>query len=115
MVRRELSARRVMAERDHRRPSEWRRLFHIAGDLIDKLRENTGGHDFQWLFGGATAMMIPIGHIFLDDAHLLGFLDPSRSGLRFDLMPSDYQSDGLRFQKFAFENIAKSILLLPGS
>ncbi|RVC47946.1 hypothetical protein EN759_40845, partial [Mesorhizobium sp. M00.F.Ca.ET.038.03.1.1] len=78
-----------MVERDHRRPS--------AVDLIDQLRENTGGYDFQWSVGGGTAMMIQIGHresddtdIFLDDAQLLGFLDPSRSGFRFDLMPSHY-------------------------
>nr|WP_246676105.1 MULTISPECIES: SMC-Scp complex subunit ScpB [unclassified Mesorhizobium] len=58
--------------------------------------------------------MIQISHreshdidIFLDDPQLLGFVDPSRSRLRFDLMPSDYQGDGLRFQKFAFEGIGE--------
>lgn len=67
-------------------------------------------------------MMIQIGHresddidIFLDDAQLLGFLDPSRSGRRFDLMPSDYQSDGLRFQKFAFENIGETDFIVAGA
>lgn len=103
-----------MAEQDSRRPSEWRRLFHIAVDLIDQLRGNAGGYDFEWSFGGGTAMMIQIGHreshdidIFLDDPQLLGFIDPSRSRLRFDLVPSDYQGDGLRFQKFAFENVGE--------
>jgi hypothetical protein len=51
-----------MAEQASRRPSEWRRLFHIAVDLIDQLRENTGGYGFEWSFGGGTAMMIQIGH-----------------------------------------------------
>ena len=36
-----------MAEQDSRRPSEWRRLFRVAVDLIDQLRENAGGYDFE--------------------------------------------------------------------
>lgn len=110
-----------MTERDGRRPSEWRRLFHIAVDLIDQLRENAGGYDFEWSFGGGTAMMIQIRHreshdvdIFLDDPQLLGFIDPSRSRLRFDLAPSDYQGDGHRFQKFAFEDVGEIDSSLPG-
>lgn len=86
----------MMAAADHRRPSEWRRLFHIAIDLIDQLRDNAGGNDFEWSFGGGTAMMIQIGHreshdidIFLDDPQLLGFIDPSRSRLHFELAPLD--------------------------
>jgi len=105
-----------------RRPSEWRRLFHIAVDLIDQLRENIGGHGFEWSFGGGTAMMIQIGHreshdidIFLDDPQLLGFIDPSRSRLRFDLVPSEYQGDGLRFQKFAFENVGEIDFIVAGA
>ena len=111
-----------MAEQASRRPSEWRRLFHIAVDLIDQLRENTGGYGFEWSFGGGTAMMIQIGHreshdidIFFDDPRLLGFIDPSRSRLRFDLVPSDYQGDGLRFQKFAFEDVGEIDFIVAGS
>jgi hypothetical protein len=111
-----------MASQDDRRPSEWRRLFRIAVDLIDQLRENAGGYDFEWSFGGGTAMMIQIGHreshdidIFLDDPQLLGFIDPSRSRLRFDLVPSDYQGDGHRFQKFAFENIGEIDFIVAGA
>lgn len=59
-------------------------------------------------------MMIQIGHreshdidIFLDDAQLLGFLDPGKSDLRFSTMPADYIGDGARFQKFAFENLGE--------
>ncbi|SMH26517.1 nucleotidyl transferase AbiEii/AbiGii toxin family protein [Mesorhizobium australicum] len=110
-----------MVGQDGRRPSEWRRLFSIAVDLIDQLRENTGGHDFEWSFGGGTAMMIQIGHreshdidIFLDDPQLLGFIDPSRSRLRFDLVPSAYQGDGLRFQKFAFEDVGEIDFIVAG-
>ncbi|MFI0848727.1 nucleotidyl transferase AbiEii/AbiGii toxin family protein [Mesorhizobium sp. IMUNJ 23232] len=110
-----------MVGQDGRRPSEWRRLFRIAVDLIGQLRENTGGHDFEWSFGGGTAMMIQIGHreshdidIFLDDPQLLGFIDPSRSRLRFDVAPSDYQGDGLRFQKFVFENIGEIDFIVAG-
>ncbi|TPL96868.1 nucleotidyl transferase AbiEii/AbiGii toxin family protein [Mesorhizobium sp. B2-3-11] len=111
-----------MAGRDSRRPSEWRRLFSIAVDLIDQLRENARGYDFEWSFGGGTAMMIQISHreshdidIFLDDPQLLGFVDPSRSRLRFDLMPSDYQGDGLRYQKFAFEGIGEIDFIVAGA
>jgi Nucleotidyl transferase AbiEii toxin, Type IV TA system len=111
-----------MAEQACRRPSGWRRLFHIAVDLIDQLRENTGGYGFEWSFGGGTAMMIQIGHreshdidIFFDDPQLLGFIDPSRSRLRFDLVPSDYQGDGLRFQKFAFEDVGEIDFIVAGS
>lgn len=67
-------------------------------------------------------MMIQIGHreshdidIFLDDPQLLGFIDPSRSRLRFELMPSDYQGDGLRFQKFAFEGIGEIDFIVAGA
>ena len=111
-----------MDERDSRRPSEWRRLFGIAVDLIEQLRENAGGFDFEWSFGGGTAMMIQIGHreshdidIFLDDPQLLGFIDPSRSRLRLDLAPSDYQGDGLRFQKFAFESVGEIDFVVAGT
>ncbi|WP_292097575.1 nucleotidyl transferase AbiEii/AbiGii toxin family protein, partial [Mesorhizobium sp.] len=69
------------------------------------------GYDFEWSFGGGTAMMIQIGHreshdidIFLDDPQLLGHR-PSKSHLHFETMPSDYLGDGLRFQKFAFEDV----------
>lgn len=67
-------------------------------------------------------MMIPIGHreshdidIFLYDPQLLGFINPSRSRLRFDLVPSDYQGDGLRFQKFAFENVGEINFIVAGA
>jgi len=80
-----------MAEIDSSRPSEWRRLFAIAFDLIGQLRANAGGYLFDWSFGGGTAMMIQIGHreshdvdIFLDDPQPLGFIDPSKNSLRFE-------------------------------
>jgi len=111
-----------MAELHGRRPSEWRRLFLIATDLIDQLRKSAGGHDFEWSFGGGTAMMIQIGHreshdidIFLNDPQLLGFIDPSKSELRFEMMPSAYQSDGIKFQKFAFENVGEIDFIVAGA
>lgn len=110
-----------MAEQGSRRPSEWRRLFRITVDLIDQLRENAGGYDFEWSFGGGTAMMIQIGHreshdidVFLDDPQLLGFIDPSRSRVRFELMPSDYHGAGSKFQKFAFENLGEIDFIVAG-
>jgi hypothetical protein len=51
-----------MAEVRNRRPSEWRRLFGIACDFIDQVRDRMGGYPFQWSFGGGTALMIQLGH-----------------------------------------------------
>jgi hypothetical protein len=109
-----------MAELHVRRPSEWRRLYHIALNLIDQLQDNAGG--VEWSLGGGTAMMIQIGHreshdidIFLDDPQLLGVIDPSRSQLRFETMPSDYLGDGVRFQKFAFENLGEIDFIVAGA
>ncbi len=103
-----------MFEAHNRRPSEWRRLFTIACDLLDQVKDKTGGYPFQWSFGGGTAMMIQIGHreshdidIFLDDSQILGFLDPAKADLRFKEVPAFYSGDGARFQRFAFEDIGE--------
>lgn len=105
-----------------RRPSEWRQLFGIAIGLLDQLRYLTGGYDFTWSFGGGTAMMIQIGHreshdvdIFLDDAQLLGFLDPSKGGLTVPANLAEYGGDGARFQKFAFGDLGEIDFILAGA
>lgn len=66
-------------------------------------------------------MMIQIGHreshdvdIFLDDPQLLGFIDPSKSSLQFDVVPDGYQGDGARFQKFAFEDLGEIDFIVAG-
>lgn len=66
-------------------------------------------------------MMIQIGHreshdidIFLDDPQLLGFIDPSKTQLSFITAPSDYLGDGMRFQKFAFENVGEVDFVVAG-
>lgn len=38
----------MIAGTDHRRPSEWRRLFHVVINLIDQLRDSAGGYGFEW-------------------------------------------------------------------
>jgi hypothetical protein len=103
-----------MADVRRRRRSEWRRLFLIAADLLDQVQEKAGVHDFEWSFGGGTAMMIQIGHresqdvdIFLDDPQLLGFIDPSKGQLSLSVVPSAQHGDGVRFQKFAFEGLGE--------
>lgn len=35
--------------------------------------------------------------------------------MRFDLVPSGYQGDGLRFQKFAFENVGEIDFIVAGA
>ncbi len=103
-----------MIQAHNRRPSEWRRLFRIACNLIDQVHDRVGDYPFQWSFGGGTAMMIQIGHreshdidIFLDDGQILGFLDPAKADLHFVEVPASYLGDGARFQKFAFEDIGE--------
>jgi hypothetical protein len=110
-----------MVDFPRRRPSEWRRLFLIAANLIDQLREKAGGHEFEWSFGGGTAMMIQIGHreshdidIFLHDPQLLGFIDPSKNQLSFGMVPAAHLGDGLRFQKFAFEGLGEVDFIVAG-
>lgn len=105
----------------NQRPSEWRKLFGVAVELLDQVKVQRGGYDFQWSFGGGTAMMLQIGHreshdidLFFDDAQLLGFLDPARSDLIFSVMPSEYGGDGARFQKFAFANLGEIDFIVAG-
>lgn len=64
----------------------------------------------RWTFGGGSAMMVQIGHreshdvdIFLPDAQLLPSLDPQKRDFDFEILPSDYTSDGTTFLKLAFE------------
>jgi hypothetical protein len=64
--------------------------------------------------GGGTAMMLHIGHreshdidIFLNDPQLLPFLDPQKRDFQFEVSPSDYKGDGVRFLKLGFENIGE--------
>jgi hypothetical protein len=104
-----------------RRPSEWRQLFAIAVGLLDQVRDMTGGYGFTWSLGGGTAMMIQIGHreshdidIFLDDAQLLGFLDPSKS-LVVPSNLAEYGGDGARFQKFAFDELGEIDFILANT
>lgn len=54
--------------------------------------------------------MLQIGHresrdvdIFLSDAQLLGFLDPSKHDFKFEISPGDYKGDGTGFLKLSFE------------
>ena len=110
-----------MVDPHNRRASEWRRLFVIAGDLIDQVHEHGGAYDFAWSFGGDTAMMIQIGHreshdvdIFIDDGQILGYLDPAKVDLHFKEKPADSGGDGARFQKFAFTDIGEIDFIASG-
>lgn len=59
-------------------------------------------------------MMLQIGHrqsedidIFLQDPQLLSYLDPKLHDFEFEIMPADYQGDGARFLKLAFDRIGE--------
>jgi hypothetical protein len=88
---------------------DWAQLFRIACAMIRQVNAEQEIID-HWTFGGGTAMMLQIGHresrdvdIFLSDAQLLGFLDPSKHDFDFEIRPSDYKGDGTRFLKLSFE------------
>ncbi len=58
--------------------------------------------------------MLRIGHrdsfdvdIFLDDPQILGFLDPDKSSLKFDLQPDSSESDGTVFRRLVFREIGE--------
>lgn len=89
--------------------SDWARLFRVACDLIRQVNSKTLIID-QWTFGGGTAMMLQIEHreshdvdLFLQDPQLLPFLDLKKHDFKFEIQPSDYTSDGIRFLKLVFE------------
>jgi hypothetical protein len=87
---------------------EWAKLFHEACSLVDQANID------HWTFGGGSAMMIQIGHresrdvdIFLDDAQLLGLLDPRLHDFEFEIQPTDYLGDGARSLKLVFGEIGE--------
>jgi Nucleotidyl transferase AbiEii toxin, Type IV TA system len=91
----------------------WARLFRIACALIRQVNSEQIIID-SWSFGGGTAMMLQIDHreshdvdIFLPDPQLLPFLDPKLHDFEFEIRPSDYQGDGARFLKLAFDGIGE--------
>jgi len=111
-----------MSGAQNKRASQWPRLFSLACDLIDQVRHRVGDYSFGWSFRGGTAIMLQIGHreshdvdIFLDDEQLLGFLDPSKTDIRFTDRPAEYSGDGVRFQKFSFADLGEVdfIVALP--
>jgi hypothetical protein len=113
MERRKLFASRLMPEHN-RKPSQWSALFKVALELIDQASSNLGGYDIPWSFGGGTAMMLQIDHreshdidLFLEDPQFLGYFDPHKIDFDYSVMPSDYNGDGSRFQKFAFKDIGE--------
>lgn len=59
-------------------------------------------------------MMLQIQHreshdvdIFLNDAQLLSYLDPTKHDFEFEVMPSSYEGDGTHSLKIAFEKIGE--------
>lgn len=93
--------------------SDWARLFRIACSLIRQVNTEYVIID-TWSLGGGTAMMLQIDHrqsddidIFLPDPQLLAYLDPKLHDFKFEIAPSDYQGDGSRFLKLAFDRIGE--------
>ncbi|AWN46527.1 hypothetical protein DK419_09535 [Methylobacterium terrae] len=94
------------------RASQWSWLFDRALDIIEQAKSAT--YDFDWTFGGGTALMLPIDHreshdidLFLDDPQLLPFLNPATQGHRLSRQPDGYESDGTRVAKLIFDGIGE--------
>lgn len=102
------------------RPSQWSWLFDLSLDIIEQAKSIT--YDFDWTFGGGTALMLQIDHreshdidLFLDDPQLLPFLNPAIQGHRLKRQPDDYESDGTRVAKLIFSGIGEIDFICCGS
>ena len=98
-----------------RESSDWARLFRLACALIRQVNvEQTIIN--HWTFGGGTAMMLRIGHreshdidIFLPDPQFLAYLDLQKRDFKLEVTPTEYDGDGARFLKLAFEGMDQMI------
>ncbi len=104
----------------HVRPSQWARLFDLALSIIDQARDTA--YDFDWTFGGGTALMLQIDHreshdvdLFLDDPQLLPFLNPAAQDLVLERWPDEYESDGARVLKLIFDGLGEIDFICCGS
>jgi hypothetical protein len=94
-------------------PSRWPELFDVAMSIIEQANRDAQIID-GWTFGGGTALMIQIDHreshdidLFLDDAQVLPYLNPETQGYDLALMPSSYDTDGVRSLKVAFDDVGE--------
>lgn len=67
-------------------------------------------------------MMLQIDHreshdvdIFLRDPQVLPFLNPEAHDFEIEILPTDYQGDGARFLKWAFNNIGEIDFIVGSS
>ncbi|WFU16691.1 nucleotidyl transferase AbiEii/AbiGii toxin family protein [Bradyrhizobium sp. CB3481] len=93
--------------------SDWARLFRLACALIRQVNADQTIIN-HWTFGGGTAMMLQIDHreshdidIFLPDPQFLAYLDPQKWDFKLDVTPTEYDGDGARFLKLAFEDMGQ--------
>jgi hypothetical protein len=105
----------------YRHSSDWAQLFRIACALIRQVNAEQPIID-HWTFGGGTAMMLQIDHreshdidIFLSDPQLLAYLDPQKRDFEFDMMPNEYDGDGVKFLKLAFKDIGQIDFIVGSS
>jgi hypothetical protein len=101
--------------------SDWKQLFRIACALIHQVNAEQTVIN-QWTFGGGTAMMLQIDHreshdidIFLPDPQFLAYLDPQKRDFKFEVGPTEYDGDGAKFLKLAFEGIGQIDFIVGSS
>ncbi len=93
--------------------SDWARLLRIACAIIRQANDEQTIIN-HWTFGGGTALMLQIDHreshdidIFLPDPQLLAYLDPQKRDFDLEVGPTEYDGDGTKFLKLAFEGIGQ--------
>ncbi len=109
--------REIMAQGES---SQWPRLFDLALGLIEQVKGTA--YDFDWTFGGGTALMLQIDHrdshdvdLFLEDPQLLPFFNPATQNFQLDRWPDDYESDGSRVVKLIFKGLGEIDFICCGA
>ena len=101
--------------------SDWARLLRIARAHIQQVNAEQTIIN-HWTFGGGTALMLQIDHreshdidIFLPDPQFLAYLDPQKRDFKFEVQPAEYDGDGTKFLKLAFEDIGQIDFIVGSS
>lgn len=104
-----------------KRSTDWEKLFRVACAIIRQANATQTIID-HWTFGGGTAMMLQIDHreshdvdIFLSDPQVLPFLNPQTQNYELEIWPTDYEGDGTRALKLAFQDIGEIDFIVASS
>lgn len=104
-----------------KKSTDWAKLFRVACAIIRQANAKQTIID-HWTFGGGTAMMLQIDHreshdvdIFLSDPQVLPYLNPKTQNFELEIWPTDYEGDGTKALKLAFQDIGEIDFIVAGS